>query len=288
VEGLWTPVLVSRIGYCEPGCVLCGQVCPTGAIWEFTLQQKGWTSGTSASPIRLGTAFYDHGRCLPWAMATECIVCEEWCPTTPKAIYLRPADVADREGRLRSVRQPYVDPALCVGCGACEHTCPVRDGPAVYVTSVGESRSKTNQMLLQRAAEKPETLLPPASASGLWRKAGQTRVFAAADLWKYVDGDADRYLRAGVEKTFTALYRQPGGAEAVADVHILATSGQARALFESEPASGSRPVRIGSGGRSYGPSLTFWQGRCFVRLTAYQDVGDTLLDLAGTMEARLR
>lgn len=287
-EGLWTPVMVARIGYCEPGCVLCGQVCPTGAIWEFTLKEKGWTGGASASPIRLGTAFYDRGRCLPWAMATECIVCEEWCPTTPKAIYLRPAEVVDRGGETRPVRQPYVDPSLCVGCGACEHTCPVKDQPAVYVTSVGESRSKTNQMLLQRAAEKPAALLPPASASGLWRKSGETRVFAAADLWKYVDGDAERYLHAGVQQTFTAPYRQRSGAEAVADVHLLATAAQAQALFESEPAAGSRPVKIGSGGRTYGPSVTFWQGRCFVRLTAYQDVGDTLPDLAGAMEAALQ
>ena len=32
LEGLWTPVLVPRIGYCETSCVLCSQVCPTGAI----------------------------------------------------------------------------------------------------------------------------------------------------------------------------------------------------------------------------------------------------------------
>ena len=36
-------------------------------------------------PVRLGTAFYDRGRCLPWALATDCIVCEEWCPVSPKA-----------------------------------------------------------------------------------------------------------------------------------------------------------------------------------------------------------
>ncbi|HEY5960665.1 MAG TPA: 4Fe-4S binding protein, partial [Polyangiaceae bacterium] len=30
IEGLWTPILIPRIGYCEHSCVLCGQVCPTG------------------------------------------------------------------------------------------------------------------------------------------------------------------------------------------------------------------------------------------------------------------
>jgi len=83
VEGLWTPVLVPRIGYCEPGCTLCGEVCPTGAIWAFTEREKSWLGTPHTRPIRLGTAFYDRGRCLPWSMATECIVCEEWCPTSP-------------------------------------------------------------------------------------------------------------------------------------------------------------------------------------------------------------
>jgi len=152
-EGLWTPVLVPRIGYCEPSCVICSQVCPTGAIWEITSAEKGWATSSPkvTKPVQVGTAFYDRGRCLPWAMATECIVCEEWCPTSPKAIYLRPAEVFDAEGNAKQLRQPYVDPARCVGCGACEFACPVQDRPAIYVTSIGESRSKANQIILKKS-----------------------------------------------------------------------------------------------------------------------------------------
>ena len=35
--------------------------------------------------ITIGTAFFDRGRCLPWAMETPCVVCEEVCPVSPKA-----------------------------------------------------------------------------------------------------------------------------------------------------------------------------------------------------------
>jgi polyferredoxin len=160
LEGLWTPVVVPRIGYCEPSCVLCSQVCPTGAIWEITAKEKGWVvdvGGSDRKPIRIGTAFYDRGRCLPWAMATDCIVCEEWCPTSPKAIYLQPAEVIDANGQTKVLKQPRVNPDRCVGCGACVRACVLQDLPAIAVTSVGESRSRDNQILLNRIKEKAKT-----------------------------------------------------------------------------------------------------------------------------------
>jgi polyferredoxin len=288
-EGIWTPVLAPRVGYCEPSCTLCGEVCPTGAIWNFTAREKGWvTGGTERPPIRLGTAFYDRGRCLPWAMGTECIVCEEWCPTSPKAVYLRAAEVTDAAGSVRQVRQPYINPERCVGCGACEFACPVRDRPAVYVTSVGESRSKTNQILLRRG--KSVSWLPESGEAAGWTKAGETRAFDAVDLWKYVDGDAERYLRAGVERTLTSHYRYRDGVEAVADVHRMGSPEGARRMFESEPAAGSRPMALGDGGRSYGQSVTFRRGAYFVRLVAYEDapqVEQALMSLGRTIEGNL-
>jgi ferredoxin len=157
IEGLWTPILIARIGYCEHSCVLCGDVCPTGAIQKITEAQK---QGLGQKPISIGTAFFDRGRCLPWGMATPCIVCEEFCPTSPKAIWVEETDVPKRESEAPAdgqhpamtsvhVQRPHLDPSLCIGCGACEKVCPVQDDPAVYVTNIGETRSKSNVILLE-------------------------------------------------------------------------------------------------------------------------------------------
>ena len=290
IEGIWTPVVAPRIGYCEPSCTLCGQVCPTGSIWEFSSKTKAWAAGSDTKPIRIGTAFYDRGRCLPWAMATECIVCEEWCPTSPKAVYLRAAEVFDSSGSAKQVRQPYIDPEHCVGCGACEFACPVPDRAAVYVTSVGESRSKANQILLRRSA-KTASYFPESNDVAGWTRSGDVRVFAAADLWKYVDGDAERYLQAGVRQTQTANYLYQGSIEAAADVHRMADPAGAAKIFDSEPPAGSRTIPLGDAGHSYGQSLTFRKGPFFVRLTAFQDssgVEVALVNLARGIEARLQ
>jgi polyferredoxin len=157
IEGIWTPILIARIGYCEHSCVLCGQVCPTGAIQKITEKEK---LGQGVPPVKIGTAFYDQGRCLPWSMGTPCIVCEEFCPTSPKAIWVEEVDQSVREAvpgpngeppayKTVKLQRPHVDPSLCIGCGACEKVCPVQDQPAVYITSVGETRSKTNVILLE-------------------------------------------------------------------------------------------------------------------------------------------
>ena len=160
IEGLWTPILIPRIGYCEFSCVLCGQVCPTGAIQKIDEKQK---MGIGQKPISIGTAMYDQGRCLPWAMATPCIVCEEFCPTSPKAIWAEEVEVPKRSDKYEKqgehaamlsvkVQRPHVDPSLCIGCGACEKVCPIVDKPAVYVTNAGETRSKTNVILLENTS----------------------------------------------------------------------------------------------------------------------------------------
>jgi len=145
VDGLFTPVLVPRRGWCEPSCTRCGDVCPTGALEPLTPREKQAINGPAK--VVIGTAFVDRGRCLPWAMDVPCIVCEEMCPTSPKAVWLEEVVVTDRRGRTVHLQRPHVDPELCTGCGLCENRCPVGEMAAIRVSSVGETRSRRNRML---------------------------------------------------------------------------------------------------------------------------------------------
>lgn len=142
-EGLFTPVLNMRYGYCEHDCTLCSHVCPTGAIRPLTVAQKH-----EEGYGHVGTAFVDRGRCLPWSFGKACLVCQEVCPVSPKAIYFQDEQFTGPDGKTIMFKMPYVVPERCTGCGACEYHCPVQDRPAIRVTSIGEFRSPQRKLIL--------------------------------------------------------------------------------------------------------------------------------------------
>jgi polyferredoxin len=150
IEAIWTPVMNFHIAHCQLKCTLCSEVCPTGAIRKIEVAEKlGEGPYREQGPVRLGTAFVDTTRCLPWANQVPCVVCEEVCPVAPKAIQTYDEETKDVFGKMVVLYKPFIVPDLCIGCGICEAECPVQDQPAVYVTAVGESRSDNRKLLLR-------------------------------------------------------------------------------------------------------------------------------------------
>ena len=45
------------------------------------------------------------------------------------------------------LQKPCVDPALCTGCGICEHECPVSGLRAIRVSAENESRNKRHSLM---------------------------------------------------------------------------------------------------------------------------------------------
>jgi MauM/NapG family ferredoxin protein len=125
LSALWTPRLIPRLGECEYNCNLCGQACPTGAIPRLTLEEK--------QQAKIGVAYVDKNRCIPWDINSNCTVCEEHCPVSDKAIKLDGRVRTDENGESFELNRPYVIPELCTGCGICERVCPVPGLAAIRV-----------------------------------------------------------------------------------------------------------------------------------------------------------
>ncbi len=133
----------------------------------------------------------------------------------------------------------------------------------------------------------------PFPASGAvtgWARAGETRVFAAKDLWQYIDGDAEHYIAAGVVSTSTTDYKYQGQLDATVDVYTMKDAAGAQKIFSAEGATGATSVPLGDAGIAFAQSVTFRKGPYLVRIVAYEATPGTeqaLLALAQGVAAKL-
>ncbi len=120
--GLFTlmqPVMSYERGYCRPECNRCSTVCPTGAIKPIRQEDK--------AAIQIGHAVWVKKNCVAITDGVECGNCARHCPAG--AIEMVPLDEEDENTPF----VPAVNEERCIGCGACEHLCPARPLPAIFV-----------------------------------------------------------------------------------------------------------------------------------------------------------
>lgn len=131
---------------------------------------------------------------------------------------------------------------------------------------------------------------PASGAIAGWQKTGDTRVFAAKDLWQYIDGDSEQYLQAGVVSTSTADYKYQNQLEVVVDVHTMKDADGARRILEKSQSGTARMIQVGDAGVQYAQSVIFRKGPYLVRIVAYEpdpNAPQALMTLAQGVEAKL-
>ena len=131
---------------------------------------------------------------------------------------------------------------------------------------------------------------PASGAVAGWQKTSDTRIFAAKDLWQYVDGDAEQYISAGVVTTSTSDYKYQGALEAVVDVHTMKDAAGARKILETGLTKDAKTVQLGDECVQYAQSVIFRKGPYLVRIVAYESTPDApqaLLALAQAVGAKL-
>jgi hypothetical protein len=142
-----------------------------------------------------------------------------------------------------------------------------------------------------QAPSGPVDFFPASNSVPGWVKSSETRTFEASHLFEYIDGDADKYVQAGVVKTLTSDYRFNGKTDATLDVYVMGDAAGARKNYDSESAEASQPLTLGDAGRYAKGSLTFRQGPYFVRLVAFEDspeIAAALTALARALSGKLR
>ena len=115
---LMQPEMSYENGYCRPECTKCSDVCPAGAIKPITREEK--------SSRQIGHAVWIKKNCIMHEDKVDCGKCQDACPTGAIQIVVN-------KSCPNKCKNVVVNTERCIGCGACEHLCPVRPLSAIYV-----------------------------------------------------------------------------------------------------------------------------------------------------------
>lgn len=109
------PVLNFQKNYCLEDCVVCPQVCPTGALQEVLPENK--------KTIKMASLELKLADCRIVAEGLECAICAEICPL---------GAIEMKQVPNQKFPVPIVIQDRCNGCGKCQYRCPVKDRKDIF------------------------------------------------------------------------------------------------------------------------------------------------------------
>ena len=127
LSGFMQPYMDFLSGFCVHECNVCSKVCPTGAIQAIPTEEK--------LTKRIGVAVFIKNLCIVETDGTDCAACAEHCPVS--AIEMIPHKPE------KSLYLPHVHSNVCIGCGACEHICPIAKNKAIVVQGLAVHETAT-------------------------------------------------------------------------------------------------------------------------------------------------
>ncbi len=268
IEGLWTPKLIPRIGYCDYGCVLCTRVCPSGAIRRLDLEEK--------REVALGKARIDHNRCIPWVgyarlpelgkkwQDFNCGVCEEVCPVPTKAIHFN----TYVDAQQREIRRPFVREDVCIGCGFCEKVCPVLGTAAIVIEGI---QPQTKIRNLKESLPKMNNFFP--EIIGGWKRVFGPNIYEGKEkLYEYINGGAEPYLSYSFIRVSNAEYGNASGKKILVDIWEFGSPEDAFGVFAKDRAGAD--INLGNGSALFHNYLYLWNDIYFIKVEPRE--GDVL------------
>ncbi|MDR2704440.1 MAG: 4Fe-4S dicluster domain-containing protein [Planctomycetaceae bacterium] len=127
LAGFLQPVVQFDRGFCNYDCTICTEVCPSRALTMIeSVEEKHL--------LQIGQVIFVKENCVVETQGSNCGACAEHCPTG--AVHMVPYGDSSK-----SLTIPEVEVELCVGCGACEHVCPVRPFRAIYIDGLEKHRN---------------------------------------------------------------------------------------------------------------------------------------------------
>ncbi|MDN3514714.1 MAG: 4Fe-4S dicluster domain-containing protein [Candidatus Brocadia sp.] len=270
IEGLWTPKLIPRLGYCDYGCVLCTRVCPSGAIKRLELEEK--------REVSLGKARIDHNRCIPWVgyarlpelekrwQDFNCGVCEEVCPVPTKAIHFN----TYVDPQQREIRRPFVREDVCIGCGFCEKVCPVLGTSAIVVEGIQPQIKIRSQ---KESLVKIDNFLP--ETIGGWKRMLRPHTYEGKEkLYEYINGGAEPYLSYSFIRVSYAEYLKETGKKILLEIWEFGSPEDAFGVFTKDRAGVD--INVGNGSALFSNCLYLWNDTYFIKIEPRD--GDVLPD----------